>query len=101
MAQRRQFHQKKRKQSPRSTSQPSTTREAPVPFVRPAPVVYGKPFIVLEDADKNTFFFKAGAWIPYSASIAECRRTCKVKELAQRVNQMIRYEVRCPQEEQS
>jgi hypothetical protein len=63
--------------------------------IQPA-VVYGKPFIVLEDKDRNTFVFEAGNWVPYSESIAECRKTCQVKELPQRVNQMIRYEVRCP-----
>jgi hypothetical protein len=101
MAQRRRFQPKKKKQSSRSAAQVHTARELPVPAVRREPVVYGKPFTVLEDADKNTFYFKAGAWIPYSASIAECRQTCKVKELPQRVNQMIRYEIRCPQEAQS
>jgi hypothetical protein len=60
-------------------------------------VVYGKPFIVLEDKDRNTFVFKAGNWVPHTASIAECRKTCLVKELPQRVNQMTRYEVRCPE----
>jgi hypothetical protein len=63
---------------------------------RPAPIVYGKPFIVVEDEQKNTFVFQAGAWVPHTASIAECRQTCQVKELPQRVNKMIRYEVRCP-----
>jgi len=61
--------------------------------------VYGKPFVLLEDSEKNTFIFKTGNWIPYGASIAECRQTCKVKELPQRVNQMIRYEVRAPVDE--
>jgi hypothetical protein len=64
---------------------------------RVAAVVYGKPFIVLEDKDKNTFVYEGGNWVPYSESIAECRKTCQVKELPQRVNQRTRYEVRCPE----
>jgi len=60
------------------------------------PIVYGKPFIVAEDASKNTFVYKQGAWIPHD-SIAEIRKTCLVKELPQRLNNMIRYEVRAPE----
>ena len=71
-------------------------RRPPTVTQRPTPVVYGKPFILLEDEDKNTFVFQGGAWVPHSASIAECRQTCDVKELPQRVNRMIRYEIRCP-----
>ena len=51
----------------------------------------------MEDGEKNTFIYKAGAWIPHEASIAQCRATCQVKELPQRVNRMIRYEIRCPE----
>ena len=69
----------------------------PEPIERRA-VVYGKPFVLFEDADKNTFVLKAGQWIPYGTSIAECRLTCQVKKLAQPVNNRIRYEVRCPVE---
>jgi hypothetical protein len=60
------------------------------------PVVYGKPFTLLEDEQKKTFEFKAGSWIPYLMSIAECRQTCQVNELPQKVNRMTRYEIRCP-----
>ena len=69
----------------------------PEPAERTAPVVYGKAFIVLEDEAKNTFIFKGGAWVAHTASIAECRQSCQVKELPQRVNNMTRYEVRCPE----
>jgi hypothetical protein len=58
--------------------------------------LYGKAFIVLEDAQKQTFVYKSGAWSAFSMSIAECRQDCQVKELPQKVNQMTRYEVRCP-----
>ena len=62
----------------------------------PQRVVYGKPFILMEDADKNTFIYRAGAWVPYESSIAECRQTCQVKALPQGVGKMTRYEVRAP-----
>ena len=64
--------------------------------IRPA-VIYGKPFVVLEDKEKNTFIFQAGNWVPHAESIAECRKTCQVKQLPQQLNQMIRYEIRRPQ----
>ena len=67
------------------------------PVERVAPTVYGKAFIVAEDAAKNTFYFSQGAWVAYPESIAECRRTCLVKELPQKLNNMTRYEVRRPE----
>lgn len=60
-------------------------------------VVYGKAFIVAEDSAKNTFVFNGAEWAPYSESIAECRKTCLVKELAQKLKNMTRYEVRRPE----
>lgn len=68
-----------------------------VPVERPAPVVYGKAFIVAENSAKQTFVFQSGAWAPYTSTIAECRQTCLVKELPQKLNNMTRYEVRCPE----
>jgi hypothetical protein len=59
-------------------------------------VVYGDAFIVLEDQQKNTFVFEGGAWVPHSQSIAECHQGCQVTKLAQKVNNMTRYEVRAP-----
>jgi hypothetical protein len=59
----------------------------------PAPV-YGKPFVVLEDAQKSTFIYKGGAWVSHDMSIAECRINGQVTELPQKVKQMTRYEVR-------
>jgi len=96
MAQKRRFVQNKR-QLARTDSAIRGLRRPPEITERPAPTVYGKPFIVVEDEQKNTFIFQGGAWVPHTASIAECRQTCQVKELPQRVNRMIRYEVRCPQ----
>ncbi len=69
-------------------------RPAPLPVYEPKPpVVYGKPILVLEDSQRNTFEFKAGSWVPFDLTIAECRRTCRVKELSQKINNMTRYEV--------
>ena len=62
----------------------------------PPPVNYGTPFIVLEDEEKNTFVYSGGEWVPYATSIAECRKSCQVKELPQRLNRKVRYEIRCP-----
>ena len=59
-------------------------------------VVYGKPFILMEDAEKNTFVYKAGEWVAYEATVAALRRTCQVKALPQGVGKMTRYEVRAP-----
>jgi len=72
-------------------------RQPPTVTERPIPVVYGKPFVVVEDEGKNTFIFQAGNWVPHSESIAECRESCLVKELPQRVNGRVRYEIRRPQ----
>lgn len=60
-------------------------------------MVYGKAFIVAENSAKQTFIFQGGAWSPYTSTIAECKRTCLVKELPQKLNNMTRYEVRCPE----
>jgi hypothetical protein len=58
------------------------------------PKRYGKPYIVMEDDRKQTFIFDGGSWVAYSRSIAQCRADqCQVKPLAQRVNNMLRYEV--------
>jgi hypothetical protein len=62
---------------------------------RPA-TVYGNPITILEAADKSTFVFNNGDWVPYSMTIAECREACHVTELPQKVRQMTRYEVRPP-----
>ena len=90
---------KNKRQLGRAASlEPRGLRRPPEPSERVAPTVYGKPFIVLEDGSKKTFVYNAGAWIPHSSTIAECRQVCQVKELPQRVNLMVRYEVRCPEE---
>lgn len=71
------------------------TREAPV-YVRKEAVEYGKPFIVMEDSEKNTFAYDGAAWVPFGKSIAQCKELGQVKALPQKVNGKIRYEVRQP-----
>jgi len=85
---------------PKSSSprRDSIVREAPLPRT-PKPIVqYGPPFVVLEDTNKNTFEYANGAWVPFAMSIAQCKQTCQVKELPQKVNNKTRYEVRVPVE---
>lgn len=88
-----------RNQQPRRAHRapPPSAPSMPRPVVeRKAPVVYGEPIVILEDEGKNTFEFLQGAWVPFSMSIAECRRQCLVKVLPQSVNRKTRYEVRRP-----
>lgn len=94
MAQKHRFHQQRKKI--RGSAPPPPALRQPLVMERKVPVEYGKPFIVMEDEQANTFIFKAGAWVPHTMSIAECRQDCQVKELPQKVNRMTRYEVRCP-----
>jgi hypothetical protein len=86
----------KRQQASRGNPESRRISAPLVPNEPVARVVYGKAFIVAEDSDKNTFSFDGAAWVPYSNSIAECRLTCLVKELPQRLKNMTRYEVRQP-----
>jgi hypothetical protein len=96
MARRQHFHSRRPK-SP-SPRRESIVREAPVARVPKPPVQYGAPFIVLEDTSKNTFEYANGAWVPFAMSIAQCKQSCQVKELPQKVNNKTRYEVRVPVE---
>ena len=70
--------------------------QAPASSERAAPVEYGKPMIVMEDEHKATFVYQDGAWVQHERTITDWRRDCLVKELPQRLNRMVRYEVRCP-----
>lgn len=97
MGPRRQFNQSKRPINRSASPEARGLRKPPAVTERAQPVVYGKPFILLEDREKKTFIFQGGSWVPHSESIAQCRESCQVKELPQRVNQMVRYEVRCPE----
>ena len=89
MAKRKTFVKKRR-------TRELTPRPEPVVRERRPPVTYGKPIIMLEDEQKNTFVYQGGAWIPHELTIAQCRETCKVKELPQKVNRHTRYEVCFP-----
>ena len=81
-----------------SSRRDNIVKETPLPRT-PKPIVhYGPPFVVLEDANKNTFEYANGAWVPFAMSIAQCKQTCQVKELPQKVNNKTRYEIRVPVE---
>lgn len=73
----------------------NVVRETPV-YQAKEKVEYGKPFIVMEDAEKNTFAYNGSAWVPYGMSMADCRTQCEVKVLPQKLNGKTRYEVRAP-----
>jgi hypothetical protein len=87
-----------KRQASRLAPQTRSLARPPLLSDLPQRVVYGKAFILMEDAEKNTFVYKAGAWVPYEATIAECRQTCQVKALPQGVGKMTRYEVRAPED---
>jgi hypothetical protein len=88
-------HYQRRKNAQVFTAAPATAPKQPAPAPqRKTRIQYDKPFILLEDANKDTFEFKAGQWVRHSMTIAECRETCLVKELPQKVNGMTRYEIR-------
>ena len=63
MVQRNRFNGN-RKKSNRSNSHTPMLRELPVPAEKKPPTVYGKAFVVLEDINRKTFVFKAGAGFP-------------------------------------
>ncbi len=58
--------------------------------------MYGKPFVLLEDSQKETFIYNGNQWVPHSKTIAECRQDSQVKQLPQKINGMTRYEVCSP-----
>jgi hypothetical protein len=102
MRHKRQFNRKPHKSTGGSRRGVAVPAGATVPASAPlrlepkAPKQYGKPFVLLEDANLNTFEYVAGAWIPYGLTIAQCRHECLVKQLPQKVNDKTRYEVRSP-----
>jgi hypothetical protein len=85
-----------KRQATRQAPQVRGLARAPDLAELPPRVVFGKPFILMEDAEKNTFVYQAGAWVAYEYSIAELRQTSQVKALPQGVGKMTRYEVRMP-----
>jgi len=94
MAQRRPFNQTRRKGNGKGPIHAPI--ELPKPLPRFVPKQYGAPFVLLEDDQKKTYEYRGGAWVQYERSIAECKVDCQVKQLAQRVNNMTRYEIRLP-----
>jgi hypothetical protein len=95
MNQRNRFNNNRQKPRTR-TPQATTSKEEPSVRDVKAVIQYGKPFILLEDGNKNTFDYQGGQWVPHSISIAECQQTCLVKELPQKVKGMTRYQIQSP-----
>ncbi len=95
MAQRNRFNPKRDKRRP-LTPQNSLLRQRTERVEIAPAIVYGQPVIIMEDENKNTFVYEAGAWVPHERSIAECRQDCLVKEMPQKLKRMTRYEVRSP-----
>ena len=55
---------------------------------------YGKPFVLLEDAQKSTFIYTGVQWVPHSQiDRRDIRVDCQVKELPQKIKGMTRYEI--------
>jgi hypothetical protein len=96
MAQYNRFNRRGGKKQYRSSRATAIERPAiEIPQSR-EPLSFGKPFIVLEDAQKTTFEYRQGGWIPFAMTISQCRSEGHVKELPQKINNMTRYEVRLP-----
>lgn len=87
---------KPRKTPPRAAAPAPAPVERSAPVERKPPVVYGKPFIVLEDPQKGAFIYRAGQWVADDRTIADYRQDCQVKQLAQKINGMTRYEICAP-----
>ncbi len=96
MAHQNRFRNAGKKKPARPNRAPAAERPAFEIPARKPPKVYGKPFTLLEDEQKNAFEYRSGAWVPYAMSIAQCREEGEVKELPQKINKMTRYEVRLP-----
>ena len=96
MAHQNRFNRRGGKKTTRK-ARPNSAERTPIEIPqRRQPTVYGKPFIILEDAHKTTFEYRGGGWVPYGMSMSECRAEGEVKELPQKINNMTRYEVRLP-----
>jgi hypothetical protein len=95
VGQRSHHHGNKRQKARSAAPPPPALRVQPTSERKPT-IVYGKPFIVLEDDRKETFVYSGGRWVQHSKSIAECRQDSQVKELPQKINGMTRYEICSP-----
>lgn len=88
---------KKNNNKPPRPSRPALSERPSIEIPpRKPPRELGKPFTLLEDAQKNVFQYRSGAWIPFAMTMAQCREEGDVKELPQKINKMTRYEVRLP-----
>lgn len=86
-----------KRQKPRATARHTPMlRALPVAIEKKVPVEFGRPFILLEDGQKDTFIYNGGQWTRHTKTIAECRHDCQVKELPQKINGMTRYEICSP-----
>lgn len=92
----RNHHSSKRHKNRTHAPAPASVRVAPAPVEKKPPVVYGKPFVLMENDQRATFIYSGGQWVPYDKTIAQCREDSQVQELAQKINGMTRYEVRSP-----
>jgi hypothetical protein len=86
------YHHQNKRQKPRASA-PTPVLNRPAPPEKKVPLVYGKPFVVLEDDHKRTFVYVRGGWVSHTRTIAQCREDSQVKELPQKINGMTRYEI--------
>ncbi len=86
------------KQRRNSPPQAASLGSAAAPLVveKPRPVVYGKPFLVLEDSHKKVFVIQGAQLVPHDKSIAAYRSDSQVTEMAQKIKGLTRYEIRAP-----
>lgn len=96
MARKRQPSNKRHRQASGTVRPPINLAEVLAPRKMEPKKQYGRPFILMEDENLNTFSYVRGAWVPHDKKIAECRVDCQVTVLPQKVNNMTRYEVRPP-----
>jgi hypothetical protein len=94
MAQRNRYHGAKR-QKPRAAA-PPPARAVAAAVEKPRPVVYGKPFLVLEDAKKAVFVIKDAQLVAHEKTIAAYRRDSRVQEMPQKIKGLTRYEICSP-----
>jgi len=95
MVKRNQYAGKKARNNPAGGGRLAINEPRPVYVLKEA-VEYGDMFIVMEDAEKNTFSYNGAAWVAHSMSMAQCKAECLVKALPQKVGGKTRYEVRAP-----
>ena len=95
MGKKNRFHgqRSQRRAAPPAAARGMTALERPE---KPRPVVYGKPFMVLEDPQKKVFVIQGAQLVPHEKSIAAYRQDSQVKELPQKIKGLTRYEICSP-----